>query len=810
LLFSINNMFKASKTTTKKNKAKSQGKFLEQLSTQKKNEALGIVFLAISILIFISLISYDANDLSFYTSNPNPEIRNLIGRIGAYISGILVFLIGATSFIIPFLTLSWALSKFLNKTPQKLYIKTIGTIVLFLSASSLLSLIAIGESVNSFKNGGFIGMYVSEYLVRYFGYSGTYIVLTTLVILSILIATEFFVLPFVVSVFLLFKKFFVFLWGKLFSGSSQQKKPRTIITRDSAKFVQPSGTSMPKVKPKVDNSKDQVPVKGPDMKKEGQIVLPSKPKIIQVKQEQTSAAKPLPVKASYKTYTSKGVYNLPSLNLLSSPPPIEERRIKDDLEKNSLILEETLRDFNIEVRVAEVERGPVITRYELEPAPGVKVNRIVALNDDIALAMKAQSVRIVAPIPGKARVGIEVPNSSATLVYLQEVLGTPEFQKQSKEYKLTMALGKDVSGAPIITDLGDMPHLLIAGTTGSGKTVCVNTIITSLLYSNSPEDLRFVMVDPKMVELAIFNDLPHLLCPVVTDAKKVAAALNWVVEEMDSRYRMLAKAGARNIELYNQKMANKIKATAEDSKNNNQESDELPPRLPYLVVIIDELADLMMTASAEVENTITRLAQLSRAVGIHIILATQRPSVDVVTGVIKANFPARISFKVATKVDSRTVLDANGADKLLGKGDMLFLKPGASKPVRGQCSLVSDHEIEKIVGFIKEQRKSDYDEALLQSQQKVSGSGGVGRGKIERDVFYEEAVSMVLETGQASVSMLQRRLRLSHIRAARIIDFMEQEGVVGPYQGSKAREILIPHKQSKQSEEMTQNLEEKV
>ncbi len=789
-------MFKATKLSAKKNNSKSKGRFLEQLSDQKKNEAMGLVFLALSILIFTALISYDANDLPFYTSHPNPEIRNFIGIIGAYIAGLLVFLIGATSFIIPFLTLSWSLSKFLNKTPQKLYIKTIGTIILFLSASSLFSLVSLGVAVNSFKNGGFIGMYMSGYLVHYLGYPGTYIVLATFVLLSIIIATEFLVFPFVVSVFNLLTKIFAFLWMSFFSKFSKRNKTRTIVTRDSSL----SGTSQPKIKPKLNNVKEPMPA----IKEKEQ---PAKPKIIQIKQE-PAAPKQVMAKVNYKTMTSKGTYNLPTLDLLDSPPPIEERRIKDDLEKNSLILEETLRDFGIEVRVAEVERGPVITRYELEPAPGVKVNRIVALNDDIALAMKAQSVRIVAPIPGKARVGIEVPNSSATLVYLQEVLSNPEFQAQAKEYKLTMALGKDVSGAPIITDLGDMPHLLIAGTTGSGKTVCVNTIITSMLYTNSPEDLRFVMVDPKMVELAIFNGLPHLLCPVVTDAKKVAVTLNWVVEEMDARYRLLAKAGSRNIEIYNEKMS-KPKPAAEPSKDNQQESDELPVHLPYLVVIIDELADLMMTASAEVENTITRLAQLSRAVGIHIILATQRPSVDVVTGVIKANFPARISFKVATKVDSRTVLDANGADKLLGKGDMLFLKPGASKPIRGQCSLVSDHEIEKIVSFIKAQRKPDYEDTIIEAQQKISGPGSAGRGKIERDPLYEEAVNMVLETGQASVSMLQRRLRLSHIRAARIIDFMEQENLVGPYQGSKAREILIPHKQPKQSEAVHE-AEEKI
>jgi len=728
----------------------------EHLSPQKRNEVWGFIFLAVSILVFTALISYDQNDLSFYSSQPNTEIKNLIGIIGAYISGILVFLVGATSFVIPFLTLSWSVSKFIGRQPQKLYVKTIGTVILFLSASSMLSLIATAESVNSFKNGGLIGSFVSAHLARYFGFPGTYIILTTLVILSILIATEFLVLPFIASVFTFTIKAVSFLWQKIFSRIFSGKRQKVVIS-----------TSKPKVRSII---KD--PITAPPA---------PKPKVIQIKPEALALAKQIDLKATRKQVSIDG-YKLPALDLLNSPPPLEERRIKDDLEKNSLILEETLRDFGIEVRVAEVERGPVITRYELEPAPGVKVNKIVALNDDIALAMKAHSVRIVAPIPGKARVGIEVPNSSATLVYLQEVIATQEFQSQSKKYKLTMALGKDVSGAPMVTDLGDMPHFLIAGTTGSGKTVCVNTIIMSLLFSNTPNDLRFVMVDPKMVELAIFNGLPHLLCPVVTDHKKVAATLNWVVEEMDARYRLLASLGARNIELYNEKS---------------------PQKLPYLVVIIDELADLMMIAAAEIENAITRLAQLSRAVGIHIILATQRPSVDVITGVIKANFPARISFKVATKVDSRTVLDANGADKLLGKGDMLFLKPGAAKPIRGQCSLVSDAEIERLVNFIKAQTNPEYEESIINAQHKTNGSGASGSSRIDKDLLYEDALNMVLETGQASVSMLQRRMRLSHIRAARIIDFMEQEGVVGPYQGSKAREILVPHKQLKEPEKVS-------
>jgi len=375
--------------------------------------------------------------------------------------------------------------------------------------------------------------------------------------------------------------------------------------------------------------------------------------------------------------------------------------------------------------------------------------------------MKAQSVRIIAPIPGKARVGVEVPNTQSSFVYLKEVLASATFQNVKSA--LTLALGKDITGQSVIADLDDMPHLLIAGTTGSGKTVCVNSLILSLLFRAGPNDLKFLMIDPKMVELMPFNGLPHLLCPVVTEAKKASVALNWVVNEMEGRYQLLAKAGVRNIESYNEK----------------------EEKIPYIVVIIDEFADLMTVAADQIENAVTRLAQLSRAVGIHLILATQRPSVDVITGVIKANLPARVSFKVASKVDSRTVLDMNGADKLLGKGDMLFLRPGESKLIRIQGTLVSDKEIERVVDFIKQQAEPVYDEEILKDQKKSQTING------EKDELYDQAVRIIMESNQASVSILQRRMRLGYTRAARIIDTMEQEGLVGHFEGSKPRKILV-------------------
>ena len=426
------------------------------------------------------------------------------------------------------------------------------------------------------------------------------------------------------------------------------------------------------------------------------------------------------------------------------------------------ILEETLSDFGVNVKVVDIERGPVITRYELQPAPGVKIQSISSLADDLALALSASAVRILAPIPGKNRVGIEVPNGSSAAVFLKDVLTQKHLGRADS--KLNLAIGKDTSGKAIVTDLAEMPHLLVAGTTGSGKTVCLNSLIISILFNASPSEVKFIMIDPKMVELVPYNDLPHLLCPVITDAKKATPALNWIVMEMESRYKQFNKEGVRNIKGYHAKGL----------------------LMPYIVVVVDELADLMQVSAKTVEGAIARLAQLARAAGIHLILATQRPSVDVITGVIKANFSSRISFKVASKVDSRTVLDTNGAETLLGKGDFLFMKTGDPKPMRGQCCFVSDDEINQVIDFIKKQGQPEYNENVLKPQP----SAGMGASE-EKDEMYDEAVRVVIETNQASVTILQRRLRLGYGRAARLVDMMEQNGLVGPYAGSKARDILV-------------------
>jgi S-DNA-T family DNA segregation ATPase FtsK/SpoIIIE len=450
------------------------------------------------------------------------------------------------------------------------------------------------------------------------------------------------------------------------------------------------------------------------------------------------------------------------------------------IEEQSRILQDTLADFGIDAKVVEVEQGPVITRYELQPASGVKLQRITNLSDNISLAMKATSIRILAPIPGKARIGIEIPNQTKQMVVLKDVLLSEPMQNAKS--KLTMAIGKDAAGAPMTGDLDRMPHLLIAGATGSGKTVCMNTLIMSLLMRSAPDEVRLILVDPKRVEMIHYNGIPHLMVPVIDDIDKVPSVLAWLVSEMTRRYQLLSKIGARNIDGYNEKAD--LENEARDESANPEEDRE---KLPYIVLVIDELADLMMTKGKDVETAIMRLAQLSRAVGIHLILATQRPSVDVITGVIKANFPSRIAFQVASKVDSRTVLDSNGADVLLGRGDLLYLDPSKPHLTRGQGAMVTDAEIERVVQFIKDQQKPVYDEEIFNANNKKQE----GTHDFRSDEHYAEACRIIVGGGAASVSMLQRRLGLGYTRAARLVDMMEEDGIVGPHRGSKPREVLV-------------------
>jgi len=509
-----------------------------------------------------------------------------------------------------------------------------------------------------------------------------------------------------------------------------------------------------------------------------------------------------------KTPKVKG-YKLPKSMVLDEPEPaIAPTETREQLLANARLLKDTLQQFRIEVTEGDITKGPTITRYELHPAPGVKLERISALANNISAAIKAERINILAPVPGRSSVGIEVPNRIKTKVLFRDIIDSPEWKKTKA--KIPLALGKDVYGKPIVADLAEMPHLLIAGATGSGKSVCINSIVASLLFRFSPEELRFVMIDPKVVELQIYNGLPHLAAPVVHDPKKVILALKWVVNEMEKRYQIFAEVGARNIAGFNSRAKKKSQKTdqaelpLDEGEGFAVEMDqevtvaredkiEIPEKLSYIVVIIDELADLMLMAKNDVENSIARITQMARAAGIHCIVATQRPSVDVITGVIKANIPARIAFQVAAKVDSRTILDAMGADKLLGKGDMLFLPPGTSNLSRAQGCLVTDEEINRIVEIVNDQAKPSYDQEMERQLEKpANGNGSNGGSGIDEDEeIVQQCIEVIRVEQKASVSLMQRRLRLGYTRAARIMDELEDRGLVGPSRGAEPREILF-------------------
>jgi len=463
-------------------------------------------------------------------------------------------------------------------------------------------------------------------------------------------------------------------------------------------------------------------------------------------------------------------YQLPSYNLLQLPPQHDQSGEYSVIQANAKKLEQTLQSFGVKAKVTQVHLGPAVTKYEILPDIGVKVSKIVNLQDDLALALAAKDIRMEAPIPGKSAIGIEVPNSEVAIVTLREVLESKDGAKP--EALLQVAFGRDITGQAVLAELNKMPHLLVAGSTGSGKSVCINGIVVSILMRTKPHEVKLMMIDPKMVELNVYNGIPHLLAPVVTDARKASQALKKVVSEMERRYDLFSHTGTRNIEGYN----------AHVQKVNDQ-TEEKHPKLPYIVVIVDELADLMMVASSDVEDSITRLAQMARAAGIHLIIATQRPSVDVLTGVIKANIPSRIAFAVSSAIDSRTILDMGGAERLLGRGDMLFLPAGASKPKRVQGAFLSDQEVEAVVHFVIEQQKAQYQEEMIPTEEETILE--------ETDDLYDEAVQLVVNMQTASVSMLQRRFRIGYSRAARIVDQMEQRGIVGPPEGSKPRQVLV-------------------
>ncbi|MBI1823138.1 MAG: DNA translocase FtsK [Nitrospirae bacterium] len=722
------------------------------MKTKRKNEIKGVLFLTLSLFLLISLISYDPHDPSFTTSGKS-MVSNLIGLTGSYLSDILLSLFGVTSYLLPVYLFIMGIKKLRDPSDEAgaFFNKwnSLGTTGLFFSLPAALNILlpkwpsVSGEWILLDETGGMLGKMETHLFSRYFGDVGSYLATFSLLLLSMMFLTH----------------FSPWRFGENFIGN---------LYRFLVRLRQLVVISILKTRKIKENAR-----------KAGKTLIPKpKPKIVTVPPPMAEPEKEAPEKERVPILPVKGDYQLPPLTLLDPPPPAEEKMSKEELEFNAQLLKKKLLDFGIEGNVSEVHPGPVITLYEFEPAPGIKVNQITNLSDDLALAMKAMRVRIVAPIPGKAAVGIEIPNRAREVVSLKQLI-TPQ---ASSTLKLPLFLGKDISGQPVTADFTEMPHLLVAGATGSGKSVALNSMVLSLLFSKRPSELKMMMIDPKMLELTTYNDIPHLIKPVITQPREAAKGLQEIVLEMQRRYKTLAESGVRNIEGYH-------KFKPHQKKNPSvEEGEELPPKtMPYLVIIIDELADLMMTSQKEVEESIGRLAQMGRASGIHLLLATQRPSVDVLTGVIKANFPARISFQVSSKTDSRTILDANGAEQLLGKGDMLYLVPGTGKITRIHGPYVSEDEIKRIVSFIKAQEKPNYDEYKLPTVP----DRHPGEMTDERDDMYEQARELVISTGQASASLIQRRLRVGYPRAARMIEMMQEDGVVGPANGAKQRQVLI-------------------
>ncbi|WMM26553.1 DNA translocase FtsK [Tissierella sp. MB52-C2] len=588
------------------------------------------------------------------------------------------------------------------------------------------------------KGGGLIGSFFGFFFYRLFGAIGSYLVLMFIVIINLLIITN-----------VKIKDIISIIGSKSQNQMNKKRKPKIVNDKEPKQI------------------KEDIHIK--DSSREEKKNLIKEIKEINFKDESNNLALNTISEEieSKKEKTQVSTYDIPSLSLLKLPTANQDGNDKKEILNNAKIIEETMRNFGIDATINQINKGPTITCYELQPSPGIKLSKIVSLSDNIALSLASSDIRIEAPIPGKSVVGIEVPNKAKSSVLLREIIMSEAYN--SLDSQIPLALGKDVSGNSVVSTIDKMPHLLIAGATGSGKSVCINTIIMSILYKSSPADVKLLLIDPKVVELNIYNGIPHLLIPVVTDAKKASFALNWAVEEMEKRYKLFAQNNVRDISSYN----NKVKENGEE-------------KLPMIVIIIDELADLMMVAAQEIEDYICRLAQMARAAGMYLIVATQRPSVDVITGTIKANIPSRISFAVSSQIDSRTILDMSGAEKLLGKGDMLFYPSFYSKPVRLQGAFISDEEVESVVNALKAQDITEYDEDIIEvieSPKEIQFS--------DSDELLPKAIELVVEEGQASISLLQRKLKIGYARAARIVDEMEERGVVGGYEGSKPRKVLL-------------------
>ena len=746
---------------------------------------IGGLFFVLSLIMLLALFSYDCNDIYIYSYPPNFPPVNFIGKVGAWSSFAVFIIFGLGSYTLPLWFAILGLFFVISKR-EHIWPKVVWSVLSLLTMASLIDLhelfISSADKLNISYSGGILsGLVTRGLLIHWFSPIGTGIVIWSLFLLSLLMLTG---PQNLLKIFYYFVAICEVFIARMMERASGNNDRRELIEKEERQLEKKRKRLEKAMRKKEMTEEIQRKADAKNKQK-------SKKSFLKTDTDKSTKKADVPPPASV---TSLAVdpdtarfpgYVLPPMTLLKELPKVTGSVTKKDTDATAEILVDTLEEFGISTEFMNVETGPVVASYELLPAKGVRVERIANLNKNIALALKATSIRVQAPIPGKGVVGIEVPNTVANLVFLRELLESRNWR--TGNIALPLALGKDVGGKEVVADLAKMPHLLIAGATGSGKSVCINSILSGLLMSRTPDELRMILIDPKIVEFSVYNNLPHLVVPVITDPKKVVLSLRWAINEMEKRYKLFAKAKVRNIQSFNNR--EKVKQTELFDNQPATSEDGLPDRVPYIVIVIDELADLMLAAGADIENSVARLAQLSRAVGIHMIIATQRPSVNVITGTIKANFPARIAFQVASKIDSRTILDQGGADKLLGMGDMLYLPPASSKLIRAQGAMIADDEVHNIVDFIKEQAEPSYEMEIKNKLEKARAVGAVDTG--EDDELLSQSVEIIKETHRASTSSLQRRLRIGYTRAARIMDILEERGIIGPPKGSDPREILI-------------------